>query len=258
MKVKFLGTAGARYVMATQLRSSAGIYLEEGGKKMVLDPGPGTLVRMAKSRPRLAPSKLDAVILSHIHLDHSGDVNALLDAVTEGAKRKRGVLLAPSEAVEGEDRVVFRYLLGAVEVLRMEPEGVHEIGGVKVETSCPHRHGVETYGIKIPFEGGKMCFLVDTAFFEDLKSCYSDCTHLVVNTVLRECNPKIKHLCVENVEALALSLRPELLIMTHFGMGMLRAKPWEVAEELSARTGVEIRAAYDGFTLNFDRVMENP
>ncbi len=249
MRVKFLGTAGARYVMATQLRSSAGTYMEVQGKRLVLDPGPGTLVRMAKARPRLDPSKIDLIVLSHIHLDHSGDLNALLDAMTEGAKRKRGILLAPSQAVEGEDRVVFRYLLNAVEIIRMEPEEKYRIGELELETSCPHQHGVETYGVKIPFKGGKLCFVVDTAFFEGLKTCYRDCSHLVVNTVLRECRAEIKHLCLQNVEELALSIKPRLLIMTHFGMSMLRAKPWELAERMSARTGIEIKAASDGLSL---------
>ncbi len=249
MKVKFLGTAGARYVMATQLRSSAGTYIEHRGNKALLDPGPGTLVRMAKSRPRLDPSRLEVVILSHIHLDHSGDLNAILDAMTEGAKRKRGVLLAPSQAVDGEDRVLFRYLLPAVEIIRMEPEKRYDIGGWSVETSCPHHHGVETYGIKVPLERGKLCFVVDTSFFPELPSCYRDCTHLVVNTVLKECNPKIKHLCLEDVERLAEEVKPELMVMTHFGMGMLRAKPWERAEELARLTGVKVKAASDGMSL---------
>ncbi len=249
MRVKFLGTAGARYVMATQLRSSAGTYIEVNGKKIVLDPGPGTLVRMAKSRPRIPPSSLDGVILTHIHLDHSGDVNALLDAMTEGAKRKRGFLLAPAQAVEGEDRVVFRYLMGAVEIIRMRAREKYSLEGMELEASCPHVHGVETYGVKISHEKGKLCFIVDTAFFPELPECYSDCSYLVVNTVLKDCNPRIKHLCLENVKELAIRIKPRLLIMTHFGMNMLRAKPWEMAQELSRTLGLEIKAASDGMLL---------
>jgi len=249
MKIKFLGTAGARYVMATQLRSSAGIYLEVNGKKIVLDPGPGTLVRMAKSKPRISASSLDGVILTHIHLDHSGDVNALLDAITEGAKRKRGFLLAPAQAVEGEHRVVFRYLMGAVEIIKMRAGEKHLLDGIELEVSCSHVHGVETYGVKIPYEKGKLCFLVDTAFFPELPECYADCSHLVVNTVLRNCNPGIKHLCLDDVRKLAVSIKPQLLIMTHFGMNMLRAKPWERASELSRTLGLDIRAASDGMLL---------
>jgi len=56
--IKLPGTAGARFVVARQLRSSAGVYLRINGKNNILDPGPGTLVRCAKSKP-------DEVILTY-------------------------------------------------------------------------------------------------------------------------------------------------------------------------------------------------
>ena len=62
--VKFLGTAGARFVMARQLRYSAGTLVALDGQRIMLDPGPGTLVRCAKARPRIDPAGLDAVLPS--------------------------------------------------------------------------------------------------------------------------------------------------------------------------------------------------
>ncbi|UCB52854.1 MAG: hypothetical protein JSV10_01825, partial [Candidatus Zixiibacteriota bacterium] len=63
-KIKFLGTAGARFVVTKQLLSTAGTWITLEGKNVLLDPGPGTLVRCARSRPPLDPTKLDAIILS--------------------------------------------------------------------------------------------------------------------------------------------------------------------------------------------------
>lgn len=249
MKVKFLGTAGARYVMATQLRSSAGIYMEVNGKKIIFDPGPGTLVRMAHSRPKLNPFSLNAVVLSHLHLDHTGDVNAILDAMTEGAKRKRGFLFAPAQCIKGEDKVVLPYLINSVNVVELKEKTDYEVDGLKLQTSIAHDHGVETYGIKIPFSDGKVCFMVDTRFSEKLLKSYGDCTYFVVNVVLKECRKHIKHICLEDVKKIALTLKPRGIIMTHFGMGMLRARPWELAEELSKQTGVDIKAASDGMVV---------
>ncbi|RKX60208.1 MAG: MBL fold metallo-hydrolase, partial [Thermodesulfobacteriota bacterium] len=40
----FLGTAGGRYVVAKQLRASAGTLLKINNSYLLLDPGPGTLV----------------------------------------------------------------------------------------------------------------------------------------------------------------------------------------------------------------------
>jgi hypothetical protein len=38
-------------------------------------------------------------------------------------------------------------------------------------------------------------------------------------------------------------------VLTHFGMTMLRAKPWELAEALTEELGIEVLAARDGMTL---------
>ena len=79
-----MGTAGARFVVSKQLRSSAGTWCFLQGKNILIDPGPGTLSRCFTSRPGLDPEKLDAIILTHRHLDHSTDVNVLIEAMTRG------------------------------------------------------------------------------------------------------------------------------------------------------------------------------
>ncbi len=247
--IKFLGTAGARYVMAKQLRSSAGVYLELAGKRIVLDPGPGTLVRMATSRPRLEPEKLDAVVLSHLHIDHSNDVNVLFDAITEGAKKKKGTLFAPRQCLEGEDKVIFRYLKDAIARIEvLEEKGSYSLDDIQIQTSIRHLHGVETYGIKFKAEGKTISFLVDTRFFPELIESYAGSDILVVNVVMYEVKskPHIMHLDVEDVKTIAKEIKPRLLIMTHFGMTMLRHKPWEIAAGLSDELGLEVKAASDG------------
>ena len=90
--IKFLGTAGARFVMIKQLRASGGLWVSSGETNILIDPGPGSIVRCASSRPKLDPGKLDAIILTHRHLDHANDINVMIEAMTEGGFKKRGVL----------------------------------------------------------------------------------------------------------------------------------------------------------------------
>jgi len=92
-EIKFLGTGGARVVVTKQIRSSGGIWLFLNNTNILIDPGPGSLVKSLSSRPKLDPSKLDAIILSHKHLDHSGDVNIMMEAMTEGGIKKEGYCL---------------------------------------------------------------------------------------------------------------------------------------------------------------------
>ena len=102
-----MGTAGARFMVAKQLAASGGLFLEDGEARICLDPGPGAVVQYTKRTVDLA--KLDAIVISHRHLAHSGDVNVMVEAMTEGGFRRRGRLFCPSDALDDEP-VVLRYL----------------------------------------------------------------------------------------------------------------------------------------------------
>lgn len=253
--IKFLGTGGARYVVARQARYSAGTFICAHGQNVMVDPGPGTLVRMAKSRPRIEPVKLDAVICTHSHIDHANDVNVLIDAMTQGGERRRGKLYAPSECLEGRDSVIYNYLREfPEEIVTLEEEKNYHIGDLEFATSTRHRHPAETYGLVFHISGKKVSFIVDTGFFKGLKKSYADSDILVVNTVLRKIKPGAseRHLSFEELDELISLLSPRKVVMTHFGMTMLRAKPWVLAGELASRTGVEVMAASDGLTLEVE------
>ncbi|MBD3286923.1 MBL fold metallo-hydrolase [candidate division WOR-3 bacterium] len=253
MYIKFLGTGGARYVVAKQLRYSAGIFLHACGQNVMIDPGPGTLVRMAKSKPRIDIENITAVIATHSHIDHINDINILIDAMTEGGDKKRGRLFAPRECLEGEDAVIFSYLRNFPEdIVTLEEKTSYEIGDLKFTTSIRHRHTAETYGLIFSIEGKKVSFLPDTGFFDGLRESYAQSDVLIVNTVLRSFKPGAseRHLSFDDLETLIELLSPGKLAMTHFGMGMLKARPWELAQELSGRSGIEVIAASDGMRLD--------
>ena len=94
ISVLFLGTGGARFVVARQIRASGGMWMRFGQTQIHVDPGPGALVRALAHVPPCNPRDLDAIVLSHKHLDQSGDVNAMVEAMTSGGFRRRGQLLA--------------------------------------------------------------------------------------------------------------------------------------------------------------------
>jgi len=145
--IKFLGTAGARFVVMKQLRASGGVWLSVGKTNLYIDPGPGALVRCLSSKPKLEASTLDGILLTHKHLDHSSDVNVMIEAMTDGGFKKRGVLFAPSDALE-EDPVVLKYVkdyVKKVEILKENSE--YQIGEIEFSTARRHEHRVETYGI---------------------------------------------------------------------------------------------------------------
>ena len=87
--IKFLGTAGARFVVIKQLRKSGGIWISLDDTNLLIDPGPGSLVRCLSSKPKLNPTKLDGIILTHRHIDHSNDINIMIEAMTNGGHKKK-------------------------------------------------------------------------------------------------------------------------------------------------------------------------
>ncbi len=251
--IKFLGTAGARHVVARQLRSSAGVFLNLKNKKIIMDPGPGTLVRCVSSKPKIDVTTLDGIILTHIHIDHTNDVNIIIDAMTGGGLRKRGILYAPRECLHGENAVVFRYLRKFLkEIVVLEENHQYSIGDLSFSTSMKLDHNVETYGIKFDLADQRLSFISDTRYFPGLTKNYRGSDILVVNVVIT--TPRndidIPHLSIEDVKRIISEIKPKKAILTHFGMTMLKAKPWEMAQKLAEETGIDVKAASDGMKVD--------
>ncbi|MFA5349805.1 MAG: MBL fold metallo-hydrolase [Candidatus Omnitrophota bacterium] len=248
--IKFLGTAGARFVMIKQLRASGGLWVSCGVNNILIDPGPGSIVHCASSRPRLDPGKLDAIILTHRHLDHVNDINVMIEAMTEGGFKKKGVVFCPSDAI-GEDSVIFRYAINfpkKIQVIRANHD--YRVGNFSFTTSMRHIHPCQTYGLK--FKIGKTSFglITDTRYFPDLADFYKT-DILIIAVVFYEPRQGIDHLSLKEAEVIISKIRPRKAVLTHFGMTMLKADPLFQAKKLSRTLGIEVIAAYDGMRLDF-------
>ncbi|KUK14207.1 MAG: hypothetical protein PWQ16_478 [bacterium] len=249
--LKFLGTAGSRFVVFKQLRASGGIWLNYAGKNILIDPGPGCLVRCVESRPKLDPMTLDYILLSHRHLDHCADVNTMIEAMTEGGFSPRGILLAPSDALDGDDRVILRYLRSYLNGIVTLGKGVFELDGFSLEVIPLIHHGVETFGFKFSSDKERsLSIVVDTKFFDEIPFLFK-ADIMILSVTLHKKREEIDHLSLDDVLKILQKANPSLAIMTHFGRGMLFKKPWVIAEELSKVTGLNIKAASDGMKLDF-------
>ena len=101
IEIIFLGTGGGRFATITQKRRTAGIRIISEGLNLHLDPGPGALVHSINEG--LDPQKLNAVFVSHCHPDHYTDAEVLIEAMTRGMTRKRGVLAAAKSVLTGNN-----------------------------------------------------------------------------------------------------------------------------------------------------------
>lgn len=250
--IRFLGTGGARFVVSKQLRATGGLWLHYKNTNLCIDPGPGALVRIHSTKDHLNPAELDGIILTHKHLDHSNDVNVLIEAMTEGGFKKRGTLFCPGDALD-RDPVVLSYLrdyLEKIEVLRKRVR--YTVKDVIFTVPVRHVHPVETYGII--FHLNKTIGIIsDTRYFEDLPGYYH-ADYLVVN-VLRiepiETQHVIDHLAVDDFVRIITRVKPRIAVMTHFGMNIILKNPDLLAQKVKRETGIEVIAAHDGMNLEF-------
>jgi phosphoribosyl 1,2-cyclic phosphodiesterase len=253
--ILFLGSGGARFVVARQLRASGGMWLRFGSTQIHVDPGPGALVRALAHVPPCNPHELDAIALSHKHLDHSGDVNALIEAMTSGGFRRRGAILAPADAFDDE-HVVLPYALRYVEsVERLSASsGPYRVGDVDVFTSLKHVHAVQTYGLHFAYAGLRVAYLPCGRSFDGLAADYAaHRPHVLVINVLRFHNHQdVDHLTWPDAKRIVAEVRPKVAIFQHFGTQMLDAQPPRLAERLEDELGLRVIAAYDDLVVDLD------
>ena len=250
--VKFFGTGGARFVASKQLRATGGLWLRYKETNLYIDPGPGAMVRIRESEEIFEPSDLDGILLTHKHMDHSNDVNILIESMAEGGFKKRGTLFTPGDAV-GEDPVVFRFVRNYLDdVVFFKEKAQYSAKDILFSTPVRHRHPVETYGL-IFHLNVKIGLIADTRFFEELPGYYQ-VDYLIIN-VLRsqpiENHEIVDHLAVGDVRKIISRVRPKAAILTHFGFRLIQEGPDAIAKRLSDETGINVMAARDGMKWEF-------
>ena len=123
-------------------------------------------------------------------------------------------------------------------------------------TPVRHIHQVETYGILFRTAEHTFSYIADTRYFDGLCQHYRG-ELLIINLAFLEPHPPddnpltpTEHLSVPDAERIIREIKPRVAILTHFGMSVWRAKPWQIAEKLSEKTRVKVIAARDG--MKFD------
>jgi ribonuclease BN (tRNA processing enzyme) len=247
--ITFLGTAGARIMVANQIQASGGLWLNLKGTEILIDPGPGSIVQSTKRK--LRADKLKAIILSHRHLDHSGDINIMVEAMTQGGFEPRGKVFAPADAF-GPEPVLFSYLIDYLDSLEILKEGMsYNIDGISFSTPVKHQHSVETYGLKFSDGERTFSYIADSRYFEGLIENYKS-DLIILNVVFMKPRDGVAHLSIEDAEKIITGIKPKTAILNHFGMSVWKANPWEVAEQLTQKTGLKVLAARDGMVFDLD------
>lgn len=248
-RIIFLGTGGGRVVIANQIAATGGFVIQLAGYQIHLEPGPGALAR-AKMYGVKAP-RTDIIFVSHNHIDHVNDVNALIDAITLGGIHKRGILIAPPSVISGENAWLQPFyktkLKECFEVKTGDSIKVGPLTFIATQT----KHDVEfCNGLILESPNLKIGYTADTTYFDELADTYKGCDVLILNVLRPNKDYWKTHLCSEDTVKIISKVRPELAIIQHYGAKMLRARPIYEAREIQRRTGIRTIAATDGVRID--------
>lgn len=239
--IHFFGTTGNTDIIFKKIRSAGGLYLNVDNTKIIIDPGINTFYKFLK----YYGSRIDGIVLSHIHIDHSNDLNVFIEYMTESGKNKSGIVLLPSQAIE--ERILYPYLKNfPKEVNLLEENKKYTIGNIEIVTSISHRHGVENYGFVFKTKNHKIGLVTDTVYFPELLESYKGCNILIINVPYYKQDKAVpKHLDISNVEELIKNNHPEKVILTYFNCNILDKNPENIARDLAEKYSIEVISAYD-------------
>ena len=113
---------------------------------------------------------------------------------------------------------------------------------------------METYGLRLRGRRHSIGLISCTGYFPELEEAFRT-DLLILNVVYRSPRDET-HLALPDARRLIEAIRPRLAVITHFGLTMLRARPWELADALSQETGVRVLAARDRWRLVLDEALQ--
>jgi len=255
IEITLLGTGGGRFATITQKRRTAGIRIISENLNFHLDPGPGALVYSINEG--LNPQKLNAVFVSHCHPDHYTDAEVLIEAITKGTTKKRGVLVASRSVLHGNEmgfnHVVSKYHQQMLKrVIEASPNKNFQIGNINVLVIEARHTDPDTVGFRFETsEFGSFAYTSDTEYFEGLSKYYEGVRLLMLCVMRPSGKPWKGHMTTNDAIKIIEEAHPEQAILTHFGMQIIFKGPAREAKLIEKETGVPTIAAKDGMQIRF-------
>lgn len=205
-------------------RASPSHWLETSAGTILLDISADAAHRMAQER--LDWSNLDAIWISHFHLDHMGGLATFLFGTkwapqTQSRTKPLRIFGSPGvrqiiEAVSDSNDYGLLQQPFNVEIVEVAPNAKFEILPGIAATTLSTPHTQESLALGLKDDDAKLfVYTSDTGFSEDLGSFARGAALLLMECSFRRNKPVSKHLELADAMRLAQACAPEKLVLTH-------------------------------------------
>jgi ribonuclease BN (tRNA processing enzyme) len=204
-------------------RAASSHWLETSGGTLVLDISADAPHRMAQER--LDWPNLDAIWVSHLHLDHIGGLTPFLFGVKwapQTQSRKKPLrIFGPHglrRIIEGVNNSYDYELLeqpSEIGIVELGPDIDFEILPGVTATTLKTPHTEESLALRVRDDSKIFVYTSDTGYSEDLAPFARNAALLLMECSFRKNKPVKKHLELADAMRLANDCTPEKLVLTH-------------------------------------------
>jgi phosphoribosyl 1,2-cyclic phosphodiesterase len=253
LELIFLGTGGGRFTTITQKRRTAGIRILHEKANIHLDPGPGALIHSLEAG--LNPQKINGILISHSHPDHYNDAEILIEAMTRGTTKKRGTLAVAHSVLHGNENAepsISKYHQQMPEqLIEARPGTTFNINQLHFTATLAKHTDPDAVGFRIKTPtNSDIAYTSDTEYYENIDKAYTG-TRVLILCVLRPTGSPWKgHMTTNDAARIIEETKPEMAILTHFGIQMIMRNPNNEAKLTQEKTGTPTLAATDGMHIS--------
>ena len=238
-------------------RSSSSYWLEASGGRMLLDCSASAVSRILEEE--LDWAELDAIWISHFHLDHCGGLAPLLAGIKHSDKMKQRMKLLKIFGPLGVERLIkgfndvndYKLLEQPFPLEIIEIESLEKFEIVKgleaVAMSTPHTE--ESHAIYIrDSDDSTLVYTADSGFTETLASFAGMADLLVIEASYPKDKPKLKHMELAETMFIIRKAKPKRAVLTHLYPVWDEVDFEKVIAEYSAPC--EVIQAFDGLRMS--------